>query len=129
MKYCITISTILFCLNSFSQNRINIDNISLVQKDSKSLELLIPKNGLDTGDYNKKKRIAVYENNIVMIKDDKGRKTILSNPISFIEGFCNSNKSDLNSIISINSREYFLEVTYIYPDGSQRIQTKSLVVK
>lgn len=129
MKYCIAISTILFCVNSFSQNRIKIDDISLVQKDSKSLQLLIPKNGLDTGDYNKKKRIAVYENNIVMIKDDKGRKTILSNPISSIEGFCNSNKSDLNSIISINSREYFLEVTYIYADGSQRIQTESLVVK
>lgn len=129
MKYYIALSTIMFCLNSFSQNKINIDDISLVQKDSKSLELLIPKNGLDTGDYNKKKRIAVYENNIVILKDKKGRKTILSNPISSIEGFCNSNKSDLNSTISINTREYFLEVTYIYPDGSQRIQTKSLVIK
>jgi hypothetical protein len=129
MKYYIALSTIMFCLNSFSQNKINIDDISLVQKDSRSLELLIPKNGLDTGDYNKKKRIAVYENNIVILKDKKGRKTILSNPISSIEGFCNSNKSDLNSIISINTREYFLEVTYIYPDGSQRIQTKSLVIK
>jgi hypothetical protein len=129
MKYYIALSTIMFCLNGFSQNKINIDDISLVQKDSKSLELLIPKNGLDTGDYNKKKRIAVYENNIVILKDKKGRKTILSYPISSIEGFCNSNKSDLNSIISINTREYFLEVTYIYPDGSQRIQTKSLVIK
>jgi hypothetical protein len=75
MKYFIALIIILFCMNSFSQNKINIDDIS------------------------------------------------------FIEGFCNSNKSDLNSIININTREYFLEVTYIYPDGSQRIQTKSLVVK
>ena len=125
---------ILFCLIIFNlsvkgQNKVTIDDISLVQLNSKNLELRIPKNGLDTGDVNKKKRISVYKNQIVKIKNSKGISRIISKPEYSIEGFCNKNTFQMDHLIEINCSEYVLEVTYIYPDKSERIQTKSMIIK
>ncbi len=35
----------------------------------------------------------------------------------------------MNHLIEINCSENSLEVTYIYPDKSERIQTKSMIIK
>lgn len=119
---------LLFYSTLYSQNRIKIDDITLIQKDNYQLELQIPKSGLDTGNFNKSKRIAVYENNLLEIKTKNGGRQIISKPIYLLEGFCNSSKSNFNSLITLNAREYFLEVTYIYPDCSKLIQTKSIII-
>jgi hypothetical protein len=123
----ILLSLLLF-LTVKAQNKIKIDDIILIQKDNYQLELQIPKSGLDTGNFNKSKRIAVYENNLLEIKTKNGAREIISHPIYSLEGFCNSSKSDFNSTININAKEYFLEVSYIYPDCSKLIQTKSLSI-
>ena len=119
---------ITFYNSSYSQEKIKIENIELCQKDKEYIVLKFPITTLDTGKIEIKKRIAVYENYILEKIDMNGNKNIISKPIYAIEGFCNSKKKEFKKEFSINSKEYFLEVTYIYADGSKKIVYKTLKI-
>ena len=117
-----------FYNSSYSQEKIKIENIELCQKDKEYIVLKFPITTLDTGKIEIKKRIAVYENYILEKIDMNGNKNIISKPIYAIEGFCNSKKKEFKKEFSINSKEYFLEVTYIYADGSKKTVYKTLKI-
>lgn len=117
---------ITFYNSSYSQEKIKIENIELCQKDKEYIVLKFPITTLDTGKIEIKKRIAVYENYILEKIDMNGNKNIISKPIYAIEGFCNSKKKEFKKEFSINSKEYFLEVTYIHADGSKKTVYKTL---
>ncbi|OGS71127.1 MAG: hypothetical protein A3G95_08915 [Flavobacteria bacterium RIFCSPLOWO2_12_FULL_31_7] len=119
---------ITFYNSSYSQEKIKIENIELCQKDKEYIVLKFPITTLDTGKIEIKKRIAVYENYILEKIDMNGNKNIISKPIYAIEGFCNSKKKEFKKEFSINSKEYFLEVTYIYADGSKKTVYKTLKI-
>lgn len=119
---------ITFYNSSYSQEKIKIENIELCQKDKEYIVLKFPITTLDTGKIEIKKRIAVYENYILEKIDMNGNKNIISKPIYAIEGFCNSKKNEFKKEFSIKSKEYFLEVTYIYADGSKKIAYKTLKI-
>ena len=119
---------ITFYNSSYSQEKIKIENIELCQKDKEYIVLKFPTTTLDTGKIEIKKRIAVYENYILEKIDMNGNKNIISKPIYAIEGFCNSKKNEFKKEFSIKSKEYFLEVTYIYADGSKKIVYKTLKI-
>ena len=119
---------ITFYNSSYSQEKIKIENIELCQKDKEYIVLKFPITTLDTGKIEIKKRIAVYENYILEKIDMNGNKNIISKPIYAIEGFCNSKKKEFKKEFSIKSKEYFLEVTYIYADGSKKIVYKTLKI-
>lgn len=119
---------ITFYNSSYSQEKIKIENIELCQKDKEYIVLKFPITTLDTGKIEIKKRIAVYENYILEKIDMNGNKNIISKPIYAIEGFCNSKKNEFKKEFSIKSKEYFLEVTYIYADGSKKIVYKTLKI-
>ena len=119
---------ITFYNSSYSQEKIKIENIELCQKDKEYIVLKFPITTLDTGKIEIKKRIAVYENYILEKIDMNGNKNIISKPIYAIEGFCNSKKNEFKKEFSINSKEYFLEVTYIYADGSKKTVYKTLKI-
>ena len=55
-------------------------------------------------------------------------RIIIFSSIYAIEGFCNSKKNEFKKEFSIKSKEYFLEVTYIYADGSKKIAYKTLKI-
>ena len=105
-----------------------MENIEICQKDKEYIVLKFPITTLDTGKIEIKKRIAVYENYILEKIDMNGNKNIISKPIYAIEGFCNSKKNEFKKEFSIKSKEYFLEVTYIYADGSKKIVYKTLKI-
>ena len=119
---------ITFYNSSYSQEKIKIENIELCQKDKEYIVLKFPITTLDTGKIEIKKRIAVYENYILEKIDMNGNKNIISKPIYAIEGFCNSKKNEFKKEFSIKSKEYFLEVTYIYADGSKKTVYKTLKI-
>mgnify|MGYP003451764236 FL=1 len=119
---------ITFYNSSYSQEKIKIENIELCQKDKEYIVLKFPITTLDTGKIEIKKRIAVYENYILEKIDMNGNKNIISKPIYAIEGFCNSKKKEFKKEFSIKSKEYFLEVTYIYADGSKKTVYKTLKI-
>ena len=119
---------ITFYNSSYSQEKIKIENIELCQKDKEYIVLKFPITTLDTGKIEIKKRIAVYENYILEKIDMNGNKNIIYKPIYAIEGFCNSKKNEFKKEFSIKSKEYFLEVTYIYADGSKKIVYKTLKI-
>ena len=119
---------ITFYNSSYSQEKIKIENIELCQKDKEYIVLKFPITTLDTGKIEIKKRIAVYENYILEKIDMNGNKNIISKPIYAIEGFCNSKKEEFKKEFPIKSKEYFLEVTYIYADGSKKTEYKTLKI-
>mgnify|MGYP003458997367 FL=1 len=119
---------ITFYNSSYSQEKIKIENIELCQKDKEYIVLKFPITTLDTGKIEIKKRIAVYENYILEKIDMNGNKNIISKPIYAIEGFCNSKKKEFKKEFAIKSKEYFLEVTYIYADGSKKTEYKTLKI-
>lgn len=123
-----TILSFTFYISSYSQEKIKIENIELYKKDKEYVVLKFPINSLDTGKTETKKRIAIYENYILEKIDINGNKNIISKPIYAIEGSCNSKMKEFKKEFAIKSKEYFLEVTYIYANGSKKTEYKTLKI-
>ena len=137
----ITIITLL-SFSPVQENQITIEDVTLKQISNNELLLIYPKKGFETNNYKKTRKIALYENFLIEIKQ-KGKSVIKNKPIFEVSGYvkpldsswfkrdynCDCDVVDDETIkFKIDKSEYLLVITHINPNGSQTIKKSSLLI-
>ena len=139
----IIITTItLLSFSPVQENQITIEDVTLKQISNDEMLLIYPKKGFETNNYKKTRKIAVYENFLIEIKQ-KGKIIIKNKPIFEISGYivpldssffkrnynCDCDTiNDETTKFKIDKSEYFVVITHINANGSQTIKKSSLLI-